>query len=62
MPVNIQALNDQLVAQDDALRVTIEHAIGTQEPGTMESAMLLALCAIHERQGNMIQLLLTHGR
>jgi len=48
---DIGALNDTLVRQDEALRTLCETADSQLR---VEHATLMALCAIHERLGNMM--------
>ena len=60
--INITAINDELVEQDKALRnLLADVAEQTQlDPSTTAIADTLAagLAAIHERQGNLITLML----
>ena len=63
--INIPALNKQLIEQDEALRARFaEVAAGTDlDPGMKALLELVGdgLAAIHERQGNMITLLIRTG-
>jgi len=60
--IDISAINDRLIEQDDALRTRMA-ALSAQaavDPSTKVLLELLAegLAAIHERQGNLITLML----
>lgn len=60
--IDIASLNQQLVEQDAALRATLggSAALASDDPAMTALAQLLTegLCAIHERQGNLITLML----
>lgn len=60
--IDIPALNSQLVTQDDVLRQTLEKLVAatTEETSarTLVAVVAEGLAAIHERQGNLITLML----
>ena len=59
--IDIVELNRRLVEQDEQLRATLAEQAGRLEDGSLRTiAELVAegLAAIHERQGNMIVLML----
>lgn len=60
--IDITAVNNQLVGQDEALRATFARASSTvvDDPAMRALIEMLAagLAAIHERQGNLITLML----
>lgn len=64
--IDIAALNAQLVAQDDALRAKLAAVIDTMSDDTTGQSLVQVvadgLAAIHERQGNMITLMLRTNR
>ena len=60
--INIAAINDELVEQDRALRDLLAH-IAEQTPldsstTAIVNTLAAGLAAIHERQGNLITLML----
>lgn len=59
--INLAELNDVLVEQDNDLRKSCEGAALSGEPSVIEAAMLEALCAIHERLGNMMIYLMSNS-
>ncbi|MGK2954087.1 MAG: hypothetical protein ACSLFI_00185 [Solirubrobacterales bacterium] len=60
--IDIPTLNSQFVAQDDALRQTLAKLVAAMTEETSARALVAVvaegLAAIHERQGNLITLML----
>lgn len=61
--INIPALNSKLVAQDEALRARfagLTESMSNDDAGrALVEVVAEGLAAIHERQGNLITLMLT---
>ena len=55
--IDIGKLNDELVAQDEGLRRQLSSLVGNQQ-GSGDRILAEGLCAIHERLGNLITLML----
>jgi hypothetical protein len=64
--IDIPALNSKLVAQDEALRTRFAGLIESMSDDTAGQALVEVvaegLAAIHERQGNLITLMLRTNR
>lgn len=58
MPIHIENYNRRLVEQDNSLRTSLEDLAAS---GDTEAILAEGLCAIHERLGNMMILMIQTG-